>query len=78
VAVIVAEHSAERSHEKASASAGLLSVVSLKAAGELGSGRTSDSRNEVTSRLRFSVQLVQPGAVERRPPVRMPPPRNVV
>jgi hypothetical protein len=65
VAVVVAEESSAASGEKAKASAGFISVVSLKAAGQLESERSSGARNETTSRIRFTVQLAQPGDVER-------------
>jgi len=65
VAVLISEESAHASGEKAKASAGLISVVSLKASGELESGRTSGARNETTSRIKFTVQLAQPGEVLR-------------
>jgi hypothetical protein len=77
VAVVISEESAQASGEKANASAGLISVVSLKAAGQLESGRSAGSRNETTSRIRFTVQLAQPGDVVRSRPITIPPKRVV-
>ncbi|MGE5062882.1 MAG: hypothetical protein ACM3IG_02330 [Myxococcales bacterium] len=73
VAVVVSEESSEASGEKAKAAAGLISVVSLRAAGELESGRAAGARNETSSRIRFTVQLAQPGSVHRHQRPRVPP-----
>lgn len=72
VAVVIAEETSNATGEKARASAGLISVVSLRAGGELESGRSSGARNETTSRIRFTVQLAQPADIRRQKPVNIP------
>jgi hypothetical protein len=67
VALTVTSESKESSGAKAGASAGILAVVSARVAGELSSSSIGAERNESVSRVRFTVQLAQPSAIENRP-----------
>jgi hypothetical protein len=75
VAVFAGEQSAEDKGEKIGASVGLISVLTARAAAEVDNRNTGSSRNETTSRIRFTVMLAQPAALSRRPPVQIPRPR---
>lgn len=68
VAVVAVEEARSEEGEKAKASASFISVLSLRAAGEIESARNIATKSEVASRIKFTVQLTQPGAVRRATP----------
>jgi len=78
VAVFAGEQSAEDKGEKIGASIGLISVLTARASAEVDNRNTGSSRNETTSRIRFTVMLAQPGALSRRPPVEVHSARRVI
>jgi|GEM_PF-658503 hypothetical protein len=63
VAVTVADETRGDSNEKIGGKAGLLSVVSLQASAEVGSGESTARREQQVSRIRFKVLLAQPSDV---------------
>jgi hypothetical protein len=66
VAVTVVQQEDDRTNDKVAASAGILSVVSARIAGEAANEKLERSRNEMISRVRFSVELAQPSEINDR------------
>lgn len=76
VAVVAGEETSENKGKKVGASVGLISVLSVRASGEIDNRNIGAQRNETTSRIRFTVMLAQPSELTQRPAPRIPKPTD--
>ena len=76
VAVTVTDESGDGSSETIGGKVGVLSVLSLQASAQAAQDRSKGRREENVSRVRFTVQLAQPGHITRPKPVRIPDART--
>ncbi len=73
VAVTVASNDRDKDgHQVEGSAGGVLAVVALRAKAQTAGETVHEQREESVSRVKFSVQLGQPGNVERKPMPRMP------
>lgn len=75
VAVLVSDETSQQSADSINASVGILTVLTAKAAAGMENQKGGAQRNETASRIKFFVNLAQPGLISRARPVRIPPAR---